>query len=456
MDNLDDIKISIISEDLFLQENIIRFISKLGKYEINSFKSVNELVVEIEKSPIPQLLIVDLYENKGIECIESLSNIKNKINEPIPVIFLSKKLDKMISNKLEETELLAFIQKPVDLNQIQIALEILYHNFIDKKKIITNYKKTLDVNQIQINELMETQRHLISATWRERDLKEELKKNKLIIEAQNKNILDSINYAKRIQRAILPNENYFKEVVPDSFLIYRPKDIVSGDFYFTETIKTKENDELAIIVVGDSTGHGVPGSLISVLGMSLLKQYILEEFNNSSAHALNYLNKKISILLRQQDSDGDEVKDGIDIVCCIINYKTLKLNFAGANNPIWIIKKKGTQHLLQTTNLHEQYELIEIKPDKQPVGYNIDPKPFTNHEIQLSNGDTFYIFSDGFVDQFGGPKGKKFKSRQLKELLISIQDHALEKQKEILLEAFLKWKGQLEQVDDVCLLGIRV
>ena len=454
MDSLLDTKITIITEDLILQDNLIRYINTSGKYVINTCKSVNELLIEIEKNKIPQILIVDLQENQEINHIESIANIKTKIKAVLPVIFLSLKLNDLIANKLKETDLLSFILKPVDLNQIQVALELSYSMFLNNVKIITDYKKTLDVNQIQINELMETQNHLISATWRERDLKEQLKKNKIVIEAQNKNILDSINYAKRIQRAILPNENHFKEVVPDSFLIYRPKDIVSGDFYFTETIKTKENDELAIIVVGDSTGHGVPGSLISVLGMSLLKQYLMEEFENNSAHALDYLNNKISILLRQQDSD--EVKDGMDIVCCIIDYKTLKLNYAGAHNPIWIIKKKVTEGVDTTTNLDEQYELVEIKADKQPVGYSIEPKPFTNHRIQLTRGDTFYVFSDGFVDQFGGPNGKKFKSRQLKELLLSIQSNTLEKQKEILLETFLKWQGPLEQVDDVCFIGIKV
>ena len=447
-------KITIVTDDDSTKINLIQHIDKLGFKVSSIINSLDVLSEQIEQKVIPELLILELKENEENNYLEIITGIKDKIKTPIPIIYLSSCFNEMIVQKTKQTELISFILKPIDFNQIQIALEISYSNYLNKIKLITDYKKTLDINQIQINELMETQNHLISATWRERDLKEQLKKNKIIIEAQNKNILDSINYAKRIQRAILPNEIHLKEVVPDSFLIYRPKDIVSGDFYFTETIKTKEGSELAIVVVGDSTGHGVPGSLISVLGMSLLKQYLMEEFVNNSAHALDYLNNKISILLRQQDND--EVKDGMDVVCCIIDYKTLKLNFAGAHNPIWIIKKKVTEEIVATKNPDALYELIEIKADKQPVGYSINPRPFTNHEIQLSPGDTFYVFSDGIVDQFGGPNGKKFKSRQLKELLLSIQNNTLEKQKDILLETFLKWQGQLEQVDDICFLGVRV
>jgi serine phosphatase RsbU (regulator of sigma subunit) len=194
--------------------------------------------------------------------------------------------------------------------------------------------------------------------------------------------------------------------------------------------------------------------------MSLLKQYLLEGQVNSPAEALDHLNQKLSIMLRQQDKD--EVKDGMDITYCMIDYKTLKLSYAGAHNPLWIVKRSKATNLnnrsaskIKNTDVHK-YELIEIKADKQPIGYSDSPRPFTNHEIQLEPGDTFYIFSDGYADQFGGPKGKKFKTSKLKELLISIQDNNLTTQKDLLIDAFKFWQGDQEQVDDVCFMGVRV
>ena len=320
----------------------------------------------------------------------------------------------------------------------------------------------------QINELKSDINIKLEQQVKERVLEYEKQSQELI--QKNKDITDSINYAKRIQQAILPDDEHVKEILPESFLIYKPKDIVSGDFYFIEPIRTNDGIKLTGVVVADSTGHGVPGALISVLGSSLLKQSLTEESVNSPAEALDFLNTKIGISLRQRANI--EIKDGMDIAYCVLNFKTLQLSYAGAYNPLWIIKKNKTKEIENPQNeaLKEQnhqddnitqpenkkFCLIEIKADKQPIGYSEFPKPFTNHQIQLEKGDTFYIFSDGFADQFGGPLGKKFKTGQFKELLISIQEESMEKQKQIIMDRFTQWKGNQEQVDDVCVVGVRV
>ena len=458
MEIFENTKIIIVEDDLNISSHLEATLKDLGYQVIANCNSGESFLKLIDDKMMPDLLIININLGGKFNGIETVDQLKTKID--IPVIYLASNSNNAIIQRAKQTKPAAFLFDPFNESQVYSAVEISIHCYVKTNELLTEQKKVLDMNQLQINELVETQNHLIAATWRERDLKDELKNSKSIIETQNKSILDSINYAKRIQQAILPDHMHIKELLPDSFLIYRPKDIVSGDFYFIEPIKSNDGKDLVGVVVADSTGHGVPGALISVLGMSLLKQYLLEGQVNSPAEALDHLNQKLSIMLRQQDKD--EVKDGMDITYCMIDYKTLKLSYAGAHNPLWIVKRSKATNLnnrsaskIKNSDVHK-YELIEIKADKQPIGYSDSPRPFTNHEIQLEPGDTFYIFSDGYADQFGGPKGKKFKTSKLKELLISIQDNNLTTQKELLVDAFKSWQGDQEQVDDVCFMGVRV
>ncbi|HCQ30356.1 MAG TPA: hypothetical protein DIU39_08725 [Flavobacteriales bacterium] len=253
------------------------------------------------------------------------------------------------------------------------------------------------------------------------------------IEAKNIEITDSIQYAKRIQKAILPPENLIKKYLPNSFILYKPKDIVSGDFYWLESV-----DNLVFFAVADCTGHGVPGAMVSVVCSSVLSKAVIEEKIYLTDKILN--RAKALIIERFERSDQN-ISDGMDISLCCLNTDTLELNWSGANNPLYIYREK---------------ELIEFKPDKQPVGKSLKHAPFTMHTIQLKKGDALYLFTDGFADQFGGPKGKKLKYKPFKELLLSIQDLPMEEQKTKLENFFNEWKGNLEQVDDVCIFGVKV
>lgn len=261
-----------------------------------------------------------------------------------------------------------------------------------------------------------------------------------IIREKNKNITDSINYAVRIQQALLPDHQKIKLLLPESFVLFKPRDIVSGDFYFIEPIRMNDGTILAGFAAGDCTGHGVPGAFMSMLGTSFLKQSLSEKSVNNPAEALDFVSKKINDILTHHDELG-MIRDGMDIAFCVLNPSSLGMYAAGAERPVIIIGKDG---------------LREIKGDKRPVGYSETNEPFTNHTVKLEKGDCVYLFSDGYSDQFGGPKGKKFKYKRLQETLLANCKKTMAEQKKILDNIFEEWKGNLEQVDDVCVMGVRV
>ncbi|MFZ5553825.1 MAG: GAF domain-containing SpoIIE family protein phosphatase, partial [Bacteroidota bacterium] len=265
----------------------------------------------------------------------------------------------------------------------------------------------------------------------------EVVKQKEIIEEKNKHITDSIIYAKRIQRAILPPEETFSAFLKNSFVLYKPKDIVSGDFYWLER---KENKILFAVV--DCTGHGVPGAFMSIIGYNGLNQIVNEYNITQPAEILNRLNSIITNTLKQH-ADQSKIRDGMDISVCCINLEQNKLEYAGANNPIFILRNN---------------EVVEVKADKHPIGNFVGEKEFrfTNKELDLIPGDLLYLFSDGYADQFGGPRGKKLKYTQFRDLLIQHKDKSMKQQKEILDALFEDWKGDLEQIDDVCIIGVKI
>ena len=266
----------------------------------------------------------------------------------------------------------------------------------------------------------------------------ELKLQKDLMEEKNNEIVDSINYAERLQQAILPTINKMEEKFEDIFVLYKPKDIVSGDFYWMASKGSK-----VLIAAVDCTGHGVPGALVSVVGSNGLHRCI-KEFDLSKP--ADILDRLTDIVIETFEADGTGVKDGMDIALCSLDRETNLVEFAGANNPLWISKK----------NSNDVEGIIEIKGDKQPVGAYEHRKPFTNHSIQLEKGDSIYLFTDGFADQFGGERGKKFKYKPFRELIAKSSNLPMEQQRTSLDYSFEKWKGEFEQVDDICLIGVRI
>ena len=218
-------------------------------------------------------------------------------------------------------------------------------------------------------------------------------------------------------------------------MLYKPKDVVAGDFYW---LLPKARDGSTLFAAADCTGHGVPGAMVSVVCNSALNRSV-KEFGLSDPGEI--LTKTRELVIEEFEKSDEEVKDGMDIALCSLNGNTLK--FAGANNPLWVIRKGAT-------------EVEEIKAFKQAIGLVDNATPFPTHEVPLQKGDTFYVFSDGFVDQFGGDLGKKYKSPNLRRLLLSIQNNPINEQQQIIDNTFEKWKGNLEQIDDVCVIGVRV
>lgn len=253
------------------------------------------------------------------------------------------------------------------------------------------------------------------------------------LEESHREIKDSITYAKRIQNAILPPRKLVKEYIPQSFILYKPKDVVAGDFYWMTHV-----DQKILFAAADCTGHGVPGAMVSVICNGGLNRSV-NEFHLTDPGEI--LDKTRELVLQEFEKSEEEVKDGMDIALCSLEGK--QLSYAGANNSIWVIRNGSDQ-------------VEEIKANKQPIGNYRKPEPFTTHSIELEKGDTFYIFSDGYVDQFGGDKGKKFKSLNFKLLLLSIQDKNMDQQRDLIDQRFEEWKGNTEQVDDVCVIGVRV
>jgi serine phosphatase RsbU (regulator of sigma subunit) len=250
---------------------------------------------------------------------------------------------------------------------------------------------------------------------------------------KNKEITDSITYAKRIQASILPPGEAMHESLGMHFVLYKPKDIVAGDFYWL-----RQAGDTTLFAVADCTGHGVPGALVSVVCNNALNRCV-QEYALTAPAAI--LDKAREIIISEFAKSQEEIKDGMDISLCAVNRKSGELRWAGANNPL-LVASNGT--------------LLETRPDKQPVGRHSQSQPFTDHRMAIREGDVIYVFSDGFGDQFGGPKGKKFKYNNFKNLLLSIHSLDVRVQKERLEKELERWKGELEQVDDVCVVGVKV
>ena len=268
------------------------------------------------------------------------------------------------------------------------------------------------------------------------ELKEkETYQQKILIEEKHKEITDSINYAERIQRSFLATEQHLAESLNEYFILFKPKDVVSGDFYWSATL---ENGCFAF-VTADSTGHGVPGAIMSLLNITSLEKAV--ETHTQSSEILNET-RQIIIERLKKDGSIEGGKDGMDCSLCIYDFKNMILQISAAHNPVWIVREE---------------KVIEIKGDKMPVGkHDHQDVSFSLQEIKLQKGDLIYTLTDGFPDQFGGEKGKKFMSKNLRELLLKNASLPLNLQKEILENTFANWLGQLEQVDDLCVVGIKI
>lgn len=293
--------------------------------------------------------------------------------------------------------------------------------------------------------------------WRTRRLNVEIKKQKDIVELKSlhleealTNIQDSLHYSKLIQSSMLPAKSEFDKIAKENFVLYRPKDIVSGDFYWLHDFGTYQ-----IIAVGDCTGHGVPGAMVSMVCNEAMNKVFIEQKEEDIAIGLDRIREMVSNTFMRNEN---EMSDGMDV--SIIQIRGNQLKYVGANNNLWIYRQKNENLPIASNHIilkeFENINLIELKADKQPVGHYSHVKPFTSKGLLLHPGDKLYLFTDGYADQFGGDKGKKLKASNFKEILANAHALSLKDQQIHLENIFDEWKGELEQLDDVCLIGLRL
>ena len=326
---------------------------------------------------------------------------------------------------------------------VSLLAVYVYHSYRIKRQsnlVLIQQKHEIEVKNedlVLLNKEISAQREEISAQRDEIEAQRDLVVlQKDHIQAQKEKITDSIDYARHIQQALLPSRVYATNNLGEHFILFKPKDIVSGDFYWSTRV-----NEYLIVTVADCTGHGVPGAFMSMLGISFLNEIVGKREVVKASEILDLLRKSVIDALQQKWQTGEQ-KDGMDMALIVINTKNAHLQYAGAHSPLYIVTADK--------------ELKVIKPNNQTVAISSEMKPFTNHEIGLNQGDCIYLATDGYHDQFGGPNNKKFKGKQLKELLVSMAGRPMVEQYEVLNSTFESWRGDREQIDDVTILGLRV
>jgi len=367
----------------------------------------------------------------------SIAEQESKINEQ------KKVLNEQLA-KIEMQQLILYLFIAIIL-LISVMGYFIYKAYKVKKEA-NRVLKQKNIEIMEQNEEIRQQKEEITAQRDEIETQKDeivIQRNTAIsqrdeITLQKKEIMDSILYARRIQTAVLPPSKFISQILPDHFFIYnKPRDIVSGDYYWMA-----QKDNKTIIAAADCTGHGVPGAFMSLLGVSFLKEIINKIDEIKANIILDMLRESVINALNQAGGENEgQTKDGMDMALCVLNFNISELQFAGANNPLYLIRNG---------------ELIETKADKMPIGVYDLKQPFSNNLIKLEKNDSFYLFSDGYADQFGGPKGKKFMYKKLKELLISIQDKTMKEQHTILDKTIEEWRGYLFQVDDQLIIGVKI
>jgi serine phosphatase RsbU (regulator of sigma subunit) len=323
---------------------------------------------------------------------------------------------------------------------------------IDQLRV--NEKLKDKVNRELEEKVMERTREINEQKMEIEAQRDEIEAQRDMVFAQNAEITDSIDYAQRIQDAVLPRQEYLDQIMPEYFVLYKPKDIVSGDFYWIREV----NGSL-VVVAADCTGHGVPGAIMSMLGITLLNEQLAKSKLDDPGEILDTMRAKVKEMLVQQGA-VEEQKDGMEMGVAIIDKGKKHLQFAGANNRLFLIRNSskltGKEPVWEESEVVNDALLIDYKGDRQPIGFYWEETKFTNHRIELMEQDTIYVFTDGFMDQFGGEKRKKFKIHRFRKLLQSVYKEPMHTQKLLLEKAFNSWRGDIEQTDDLCVIGVRI
>jgi phosphoserine phosphatase RsbU/P len=404
----DKYKILIADDSKMAQKVVAETLNTVGDKNELYFAYDGIQACEMALEIIPDLIIMDVImpERNGIEAVKYLRNKQKTTDIPIIVLSASESLESAYMSGAND-----FISKPFQNYELLIKVR----SALNLVKKITEIRLQKTEIENKHNELLE-------------------KNNK--VAQQRKDILDDIRYSKRIQKAIFPTNETLQELLSDFFILNMPRNIVSGDFYWAGKINNSH-----IIAVTDCTGHGISGAFMTMAGIAFLNEILNRRITSDAAGILYELRLLVMNLLKQKGEEG-EAADGMDITLIIFDEDKKQLQFAGANNPLYIIRNG---------------ELFIHKGDRMPIGIHMNfDKPFTNQDIPLQKGDMIYMFTDGYADQFGGPKNKKFRYKQFQELLLEIHNKPLNKQNEVLSRTIVDWMGDNEQIDDILILGFKV
>ena len=396
--------ILIVDDDPYSRESAEALLMKEG---YNLFFAENGFeAIELSKKHEPDLILLDIMmpQMDGYEACRKIR--EDKTLAEVPIILVTALDDK--DSKITGLEAGAddFISKPYDRLELRTRVKTITR--------LNRYRVLHD----------------------ERNEKEIIKKQRDLIATQKKELTDSIKYAKRIQTALYPQKKFINGILSNYFIFYKPKNIVSGDFYWL----TKKND-IKIIAIADCTGHGVPGAFMTMLGLTFLNEIIRQDIELKANIILEKLRTHVVRALNQPGKEYNSL-DGMDIALCMIDMKNMKLQYAGANNPLFIIRDKKLQI---------------INADKMPIGIETEKiLPFTNNYLDIKKGDVLYMFSDGFSDQFGGSKDKKFMINRFNKLLLNIHENEMNEQKKILDKTLSDWMQNNDQIDDMLVMGIKI
>ncbi|WP_375558914.1 response regulator [Bernardetia sp. OM2101] len=392
------------------------------EYEFIFAANGSEALEKLKDNPNIDVILCDVNMPE-MDGITLLSKTK-VVNPTVQTVIVSAYGDMRNIRRAMNNGAFDFVTKPINFNDLGATIAKTIKHVQRLKESITEKE--------QLHQKLERYSRDLEKTIEERT--NEITVQKEIIEAKNQSITESINYAKRIQDAALPRVEEIKESIPKSFIYFKPRDIVSGDFYWF----VKEGNKI-IVTAADCTGHGVPGAFMSLIGNDLLNEIVSARGVIESDKILNELHDSVRKALRQEENRS---RDGMDLALCVIDTENKKLQFSGAKNPL-VYFKNG--------------EMTVIKGDKYPIGgvqFQLD-RHYTRHEVDLSEPIMLYIFSDGYQDQFGGEKSEKFMSKNFKLLLKEIHEKPVEEQKQILDEKFKAWKGERSQIDDILVMGMR-
>ncbi|MEX1000813.1 MAG: tetratricopeptide repeat protein [Crocinitomicaceae bacterium] len=439
-----------LAEELGIQKSLIFAYKNYAEFLFNNQK-YNEAWHYAKKAYDFSVEIKDVFSTKTLT--HNLSEIalkKNDMGAAYHYLKIHMEIkDSLVNIDKKEEILKKTMQFEYHQKELKDSIEFAKKDEVRKiqlnaqKELIKKDKKQLNYLYMGLSILALMLLIIIRRFWIERKQKKLIADQKITLEAaheqleeRNREVMDSINYAQLIQQALLKSEEHESEHLPKHFVYFKPKDIVSGDFYWS-----LEKEGYLYLAVADCTGHGVPGAFLTMLGTSFLNEINAKDQILEPAEILNQLRNRFITELSQK-GDVNDNKDGMDISLLRLHIDSLSIQWSGANNGLYIID--------------DQEKFIELKPDKQPIGYSEFQQPFTNHSVQLKKDYNIYLYSDGFPDQFGGEKGKKYKYKSFKDKLIEIHKEEMQQQKILLKREFMDWKGSLEQIDDVCVIGVRV